>query len=286
MSDINSELNHLQSGHPLFYKSAQAVISIQGPDARDFLQRMSTNDLAKLTKDHPLATSFTNNKGGMIDHCLIFADEPANFVLVSSHCHAQTLIDWIEQYHFVEDFVVADLSQQSTAYFVVTTNTQNYAKAAQYWQGILGDLAVKFYISFNPPENALPIDKNSFETFRVAALMPASPQEINASYMPQNINLQAFIAENKGCYVGQEVIAKARIYQKRVKTLCGASFCLEDYARLSPHLKVMSTDHQSGTVTSIAPHFLADLANALVIMENAKEIQASCLTRAKLATIR
>src|SRR5579871_6450927 len=97
MPGINLILNNLKSGLDLFYQIPRALITIEGEDARTFLQRMSTNDLNNLTKSKPIQSSFTDNKGKMIDHCVIFSMTPSKFNLVSSHGDASVLCNWLDR---------------------------------------------------------------------------------------------------------------------------------------------------------------------------------------------
>ena len=43
--------------------SGRSILLMEGPDAKDLLQRISTNDINKLTDDHCVQTVFTNEKG-------------------------------------------------------------------------------------------------------------------------------------------------------------------------------------------------------------------------------
>jgi|SRR5579871_405229 len=264
MPGINLILNNLKSGLDLFYQIPRALITIEGEDARTFLQRMSTNDLNNLTKSKPIQSSFTDNKGKMIDHCVIFSMTPSKFNLVSSHGDASVLCNWLEQYHFVEDFSLSKNHDQLPISMVITTaNYEDDASCLSCWQGHLNDLIVNFYIMLRKPEGALAIDQKCFETLRIAALMPTSPNEINQTVMPHNIGLDRFIADNKGCYIGQEVIAKARVYQKRVKKLSGVTLTPEQFAKFDENIH--TKDHALGTITSVAPYFVSHFMNALVL---------------------
>lgn len=274
MFDIAHALNELKGGRSLIFSPKRGVLRITGTDARDFLQRMSTNNLMALSHKNPVQSSFTNNKGRMIDHCLLFLNDHNDVILVSSHEKAEILRAWLEQFHFVEDFSLTDITKECSFRFVIMSsskpNPDDVKFAVKCWQAELTEvLSLDFFGMLDGAslDDGLIIDKGIWQTIRIAALMPASPNEINDRWMPQNINLGDFIAEDKGCYTGQEVIAKARTYQKNIKTLCGALVSPSDLARIKPGFHVESVDGQFGEITSVAPLSMKGLANILLMAD-------------------
>jgi folate-binding protein YgfZ len=58
------------------------------------------------------------------------------------------------------------------------------------------------------------IGLTAYEGFRIARGIPACPGEINNAYNPLESGLRDSISFNKGCYIGQEVIARLDTYGK------------------------------------------------------------------------
>ena len=56
--------------------------------------------------------------------------------------------------------------------------------------------------------------QEDFELFRIKNLIPKSGSEITDSYNPLDLGLERFIDFSKGCYVGQEVVARLDTYKK------------------------------------------------------------------------
>src|SRR5690606_21145968 len=90
-----------------FFKKTNPVIKISGKDSLLFLQRMSTNDMSLLNKDQPIYTCFTDNKGRLIDFCLVVLEEENVIKLLTSHEQGNILLDWLNNFHFAEDFTLA-----------------------------------------------------------------------------------------------------------------------------------------------------------------------------------
>jgi len=68
------------------------------------------------------------------------------------------------------------------------------------------------------------IGEDSYEIYRVEKGIPAAPNEINMEYNPLELGLNAAIDFNKGCYIGQEVIARLDTYDKVKRHLVGLEF--------------------------------------------------------------
>ena len=60
---------------------------------------------------------------------------------------------------------------------------------------------------------------DSFEKFRISRGIPAFPGELSAAYNPLEAGLHDLISWTKGCYVGQEVIARLDTYKKMERRL-------------------------------------------------------------------
>lgn len=275
MFNVAQAVADVKNGAVLSYAATRGILCLAGVDANHFLQRLSTNDLSKLSQHSGMQTSFTDNKGRMVDHCLVFALEPNSIIVVSSHENSDALFSWLEQFQFVEEFVMTDVSAQFTMRYIIAAATTKIAQNSLMlpcWTAKIAGTPMRFYATLSRVrlENDIAIDERTFQTLRIAALMPDCPAEINDRFMPQNINLDDFISESKGCYIGQEVLAKAKTYQKHVKTLCGISLPPTAQPLIKPGSWIESNNGIIGEVTSVAPTFMPDATNALVIADLTK----------------
>lgn len=98
------------------------------------------------------------------------------------------------------------------------------------------------------------IGDKSFNYFRIINGIPIAPNEINAKYNPHEINLIHEVSFKKGCYIGQEVIARLDTYDKVQKELKGVVFKTDQEIELP--LTIFSNDgNEVGEVTSIEHGF-------------------------------
>ncbi|HVF09785.1 MAG TPA: glycine cleavage T C-terminal barrel domain-containing protein [Abditibacteriaceae bacterium] len=71
-------------------------------------------------------------------------------------------------------------------------------------------------------ESALPLcDNETFNVLRVEAGLPVAGLELTEDINPWEARLDAMVSLSKGCYNGQEVVARLHTYQKVKQRLCG-----------------------------------------------------------------
>jgi folate-binding protein YgfZ len=71
---------------------------------------------------------------------------------------------------------------------------------------------------------SLPVDPATAEILRVEAGRPRFGQDIDGSNLPDEAGLDAATSATKGCYVGQEVVARRRAYGRTNRRLVGLRF--------------------------------------------------------------
>ena len=90
------------------------------------------------------------------------------------------------------------------------------------------------------------LGEDAFEVIRVEAGSPLGGNELNEAYTPLEIGLMNAISDNKGCYTGQEVIARQISYDKITKRL--ARIEMDEGAEQGSEIRV--DDKKIGVITS------------------------------------
>jgi len=90
------------------------------------------------------------------------------------------------------------------------------------------------------------INDDQFNNYRIINNLPGYPTEINENYNPLEAGLKKYINFNKGCYVGQEVIARLDTYSKVKNQLV---LIKSDIAIDS---ELINEDKQVGNITSFS----------------------------------
>jgi len=98
-------------------------------------------------------------------------------------------------------------------------------------------------------------DNGTYNILRVEAGVPVAGLEITEAHNPWEANLDAMISLHKGCYNGQEIIARLNTYEKVKQHLKGLK--LSDSVSANAETALRSEDKNAGEITSIvhSPRF-------------------------------
>jgi aminomethyltransferase len=82
------------NGAGVFDVSHMGEFWVKGPNALEFLQRITSNDVSTLTIGKAQYTCFPNDKGGIVDDLLVYYYEPEKYLLVVNAGNIQKDWDW------------------------------------------------------------------------------------------------------------------------------------------------------------------------------------------------
>ena len=285
-STPEEEYEVLTQGVGLLDRSDVGRLSISGEDGLDLLNRLSTNELMDLQPGEGAPTILTSNKGRIVDLLHVFRHEDHLLVLTSQDA-CQKVIDWIDFYTIMEDVVVRDLTGETAMLSVVGPNAASLldrltgrgisslerngfteadfsgAKAAIYRTDLLrlpsydivvdaADVQRVWAQTLNKGQGfgLRPVGSQAWEIVRIERGVPAFGAELAEDYNPLEANLLDLVSFTKGCYVGQEVVARLNTYNKVQKQLVGLRWSLD--AELVPDAKLTHEGKVVGVVTSAA----------------------------------
>ena len=95
---------------------------------------------------------------------------------------------------------------------------------------------------------ACPAGRDALELARIGQGVPAFGSELSETYNPLEAGLQHMVNYTKGCYIGQEVIARLTTYDKVQKRLVRLVWPSD--AEVDAGGKLMVDGRQAGVVTS------------------------------------
>lgn len=288
--DIRSELDAINHHVSLLDRSYLGKISLTGTESLDLLNRISTNDLQYLNVGTMCDTVFATPKGRLIDYCRVIKTGE-ELLLISSFFHMNHLIDWINRFIILEDVEVKDVSTDYAWFTLIGPHSRQFLgqltnksitdSDEAIWIEIEGETfpALKNsnlkHQSYNfcfknsnawtiisalldhlKSFNGQLIGNTAFQIIRVESGMPDWGTEITQDYNPHEARLTPAISFTKGCYTGQEVIARLDTYDKVQKYL----MIIELSMRLSEDspLEVYIDDEHVGHLTSYVYNPITD----------------------------
>jgi folate-binding protein YgfZ len=280
--DISAELDSITSNIALLDRSYLGKVAVSGPDALDLLNRISTNDLQYLAVGTMCDTVFASPKGRLIDFCRVI-NTGDDLILVGSFFHVNHLIDWINRFIILEDVQVKDVSDDYSWLTLIGPHAKMFLGQMTHktitgnedaiWIEI-NDIsfpvlkntsfkypAYNFFFSNSEAWSIVPalldqlnnfkgklIGDIAFQAIRVESGMPDWGTEITQDYNPHEARLTYAVSFTKGCYTGQEVIARLDTYDKVQKYLMIIE--LSEKLSQTPPLEVFIDDEQVGHLTS------------------------------------
>jgi folate-binding protein YgfZ len=181
-------------------QSSWGQIRVTGSDRLRFLQGMLTNDVASLPPGGWLRAAILNPKGRVLSVVHVVAEVDAYLLLCPDGLGEKT--HGILDRHAIADDVA----------FALGTGPLHrvWPDAPSVWTA--------------PPIFAPPVDPVApavAERVRIEAGMPRYGVDVSEEYFPFEANLDAAISMNKGCYTGQEVVARASARGQANKRLVG-----------------------------------------------------------------
>ncbi len=250
---VDEERRALTSGAVLVERSDVGRLIVTGDDGLDLLNRLSTNELATLEVGEGAATVLTTNKGRIVDLLHVHRRQDRLVVFTSAR-NEQRVAQWIDFYTFVEDVSVDDVTRATAMLSLCGPGSGSLldeftmgkasslaplgrldvdmagVSADVYRSDFLGTLAFDLVIDAEhmgrvvailAGVGAVSVDEKAIEAFRVARGIPAFGKELTEDYNPHEANLVHHVSFSKGCYIGQEVIARLQTYKKVSKYLVG-----------------------------------------------------------------
>jgi folate-binding protein YgfZ len=225
-------------------------IRVSGDDRIRFLHNQSTNDFQRLKPGEGCDTVMVTSTARTIDLVSSYVLDDAVLLLVSPN-RREFLMQWLDRYIFFADKVqLTDITEETATFSLIGPGSdaimQKLGAAAIIGQAngnhLLVDgvrfavgsgLAVPGYTLILPAADqqqlwqqilelgAVELSDRAGDTLRILQGRPAPDLELTDDYNPLEAGLWQTISFNKGCYIGQETIARLNTYKGVKQQLWG-----------------------------------------------------------------
>ena len=284
----------------------RTILSLKGSDRVSFLNAFCTNNIKSLTPGCGCEAFITSPQGKTLGHAFVFC-EPDQLVLDTSPGQAAPLIEHFNKYIISEDvefinhwgrlFDCLVAGPQAAQLLERLCGSKPPADLLSHTTGTIADAPVTIrrveyagphtYCIQAPAPKLLQLKQTlaaagathcnpaAIESARLEAGFPLFGLDITADNLPQEIGRDAkAISFTKGCYLGQETIARIDALGHVNRLLVGLKFTGETVPTTGTPLLAYSQEAalEVGHVTSNAwsPALSAPLAFALLRRQHAK----------------
>ncbi len=268
-----------QSGVALYDRSDWGRIEVSDQERLAFLHNQSTNDFKRLQPGQGCETVFVTSTARTIDLATAYVTQEAVILLVSPS-RRQQLLQWLDRYIFFGNQVkLTDISDRTCCFSLIgpasssllqTFGVPNLeAPAGSHSLVEIAGIPVRVAVGSGLPNpgytliaeatsaaqlwqhlfqaGAVPLGETTWEQLRIEQGRPKPDHELTEDYNPLEAGLWQTISFDKGCYIGQETIARLNTYQGVKQQLWGIKLA----AAAEPGTPLTAEDKKVGVLTSV-----------------------------------
>ena len=250
------EIKQVRQSCGFFFMDGWSILTANGKETFSFLQTQTTNDALQLEVGQGQASAVTDRQARLIANFSIHRIAENDAWLLSEN--SQTLHDHLESYHFREDITFRKIEQsllalqgpKSTLVLEKLFTSLPEKPNAVVQQEVEGNLFViikktltgeEGFILCYPSElkdkflqkildtdkeiSPAKIGEQAREVLRIEAGIPVFGKDMDSkNILPETGLEHSCVSYNKGCYIGQEVIARIKTYGAPNLALMGLAF--------------------------------------------------------------
>lgn len=206
-----------------------AVLTVRGQDAAAFLHRLCTQDVADLAVGAAAPAAFLTAKGKL--ESLVWVGRDAEGFVVETQAHERgKIVALLERYHFAEKLVVAVPADSTCAMVVGPAGdaAREPGTLSRDGEGVsfAGSCRGLRWTRRHGPNKTAPAAARpsagieAWEVRRVAAGLPWMGLDVDGGTLAMEAGIDDHISLTKGCYTGQEIVARIQTYGHVNRRLC------------------------------------------------------------------
>lgn len=281
--DVPAEHEAARTGAAIADASHCGRILAKGKDTLDLLNRLSTNLVDPLPEGAGQTTVITTGKGRVLDWVTVLP-RGEDVLLLTSPERRGEVAEWIDMFTFEEDTALEDVTESTGMLSVLGPSAESLvgqllgaSTAALPRLGCVtapwrsgealaartdpaGQPGFDIVVPADAAEalwdaavdlGAAPIGWQALEALRIEARVPRWGAEFTDDNNPLEAGLLSEVSWTKGCYTGQEVVARLYNYHRIQRFM--AAVDLPADAGCPPGTVLMADGAAVGRVTSVSP---------------------------------
>jgi folate-binding protein YgfZ len=290
-ASFDEEYAALRAGRGVVDLADWASLTLTGADRQAFLHNFCTNDIKRLVPGQSCEAFFTNVKGKILGHGLVTC-RSEELVVIGVPGQVPRLLEHLDRYVIREDVQLRDST--SERHFLLLAGT---GRAHEYFSQSLAcstppAIPARFFswklisdnsglVELSPQEptsmlaafgghGLMLVGPPAFHAVRIEFGTPLFGIDFDEGSFPQEVGRDSqAISFTKGCYLGQETVARIDALGHVNQHLVGARFSAEEPPKTGTEL--IHAGRTVGHVTSAtySPRLKAPLALAMLRREQA-----------------
>lgn len=304
------EIEYSNSASIVCDLSHYTLIKVTGADANSFLQGQLSNDINHVSNTQSQMSSYCSPKGRALALFRVFQIDTAYYLSLPSEIASKTL-QRLKMFVMRSDVTMDDVTEQYFHFGVAGKQAADNIKTALGLTALpdkqddaiaekqlsvqklpqTSDKSTDRFELFGAYTDATtnweqlktvcqPVGQSAWNLLRINAGIPEITTNIAEAFVPQMLNLQLVNAVNfqKGCYPGQEIVARTKYLGKLKKRLYLAEIATQNPIIIGTDLYESGSNQQSiGKIVSAALSAVDTYRILLVLRISAVENQPICL---------
>lgn len=194
------------------------TLRFRGTDVRKFLQGQLSNDIERVSSEVALRAGLHNPQGRTLALLLLLATDDGDLLAILPQDLTASVVTQLKRYVLRSRVTISDETAHYRIYGLQGTDALSVGGGQVCAYGLQNDAR---RLLLQPAAHAASLASMTREQWRaldIAGGLASVSAEISGQFVAQMLNLDCIdaISFSKGCYTGQEVIARAH-YRGRVK---------------------------------------------------------------------
>ena len=216
----------------------RAYLEVAGKDAVKIVHSVSTNDITDLSNHGDcVATAFLSPKGRILADALIYNITPSSEgpavtrLLIETHqAVSSQLMKFLVMYRLRSVATIRVVEYETKVILGQDLEKSDHnAIISKDPRGInLGNRSLVPLDGNKKQKDIQDIDKSMYLRYRMLHGIAEGPEIVNKIPLECNLDMLNYISFSKGCYVGQELVARTKhkgVVRKRILPLFAFSYC-------------------------------------------------------------
>jgi len=231
---VGNIYDQIRSGHSGYYEHSRGLIAVWGEESVRFLDGLISNDVKTLEDGVQMLAALPNAQGRLLAVVRVLR-QGDRFLIETEEACREKVFKHLFRFTFAGDFFVEDISNEyrfielfashlapPSISGVSIEEPKSYEEFCFHFAG-RGSTEIMVIERYAGPirEDLLKIPDDLYETLRIESGIPRYGVDMDETTIVPELGLEGLISYTKGCYIGQEIIARIHFRGHIAKKLTG-----------------------------------------------------------------
>jgi folate-binding protein YgfZ len=220
--------DYIRGGGSGFHKQKRGLIAVWGKEAVQFLDGLISNDVKTLADGAQMLAAFPNAQGRLLVVVRVLR-QGDRFLFETEEATREKVFNNLVRFTFAGDFFVEDLSD-SYEYFELFGSVGDEFPQDDGVITLKSDFSLDCFVrpvdadaigGYLTKSGVVEISDELYELLRIENGVPKYGVDMDETTIVPELGIDGLISYNKGCYIGQEIIARIHFRGHVAKQLTG-----------------------------------------------------------------